>query len=237
MIPIKDTIKSRHAPVMTVIIIIANVLVFIYQLNLPPNALNRFLYVWGVVPARFFRPGWAEYMGYPHRTPLPLFTSMFLHGGWFHLIANMWALWIFGDNVEDRMGHFRFPIFYILCGLIASAANMVLYHSSPIPTIGASGAIAGVMGAYFILFPGARILVLMPIFFYPLFFEIPAVVYLLFWFILQFLSGTQALLSGAGQVGGIAFWAHIAGFISGIILLRVFIRKRSQSETYNRYYA
>jgi len=231
MIPIKDTIKSRHAPIVTIIIIIANVMVFIYQLSLPPKALSRFLFVWGVVPARFFHPGWADYMGYPRWTPLPLFTSMFLHGGWLHLIANMWALWIFGDNVEDRMGHFRFPIFYILCGLIASAANMILYPSSRIPTIGASGAIAGVMGAYFILFPRASILVLMPIFFYPVFFEMPAVVYLLFWFILQFLSGTQALVSGAGQVGGIAFWAHIAGFIGGIILLRVFVKKQRQYET------
>ena len=225
MIPLKDTIKSKHLPVVTWLLIAVNVLIFLYQLTLPPHALERFFHTWGIVPARFFHPRWASATGYPRISLLPFFTYMFLHGGWLHIIFNMWALWIFGDNVEDRMGHLGFFGFYILCGLLAGLIQTIFHPGSQVPTIGASGAIAGVMGAYFILFPFSQILVMMPIFIFPIFFKIPAVVYLLLWFILQFWSGTLSLLAGAAQFGGIAFWAHVAGFISGMALLRIFVKK------------
>lgn len=232
MIPLKDLIKPRRTPFINWMIIGANVLVFLYQLTLPPYALNQVFHLWGVVPARYFRPGWASSVGYPKMTFLPFITSMFLHGGWLHLISNMWALWIFGDNVEDRLGHIGYLVFYILCGVLAAVLHMVLHLSSPMPTIGASGAIAGVMGAYMMLYPGAQILVMMPILFYPIFFPLPAVLYLIFWFVSQFLSGTLSLLTGAGRLGGIAFWAHIGGFVAGVYFIRKFVRKPRQEISY-----
>lgn len=228
MIPIRDTIKARRTPVITFGLIIVNAIVFIYGLKLAPRELEQAFHVWGVVPARYFHPKWAAGAGYPRMSLYPFFTSMFLHGGWLHLISNMWALWLFGDNVEDRMGHIRFFVFYILCGLLAGFLNLVIHPGMKIPTIGASGAIAGVMGAYFLLFPFARILVLVPIFFYPLFFEIPAVFYLFFWFLTQFWSGTMSLRLGASQVGGIAFWAHVGGFITGLLFVGKFQGRKKQ---------
>ncbi len=231
MIPIRDTIRAQHKPVVTLGLIGINIVFFLRELALSPFVLERFFHLWGVVPARFMHPEWAAGAGYPKAFILPFLTSMFLHGGWLHIIGNMWALWLFGDNVEDRMGHFRFFFFYILCGLVAGAANVIIYPNSRIPTIGASGAIAGVMGAYFILFPLARILVLVPVFFYPLLFEVPAVVYLFFWFFSQFWSGTLALVAGKGGFGGVAFWAHVGGFIAGILLLRLFLKRKGKRNT------
>src|SRR4029077_560609 len=142
----------------------------------------------------------------------------FLHGGWFHIIANMWTLWIFGDNVEDRMGPGRFAIFYLLCGTIAGSTHLLTNPDSTVPSVGASGAIAGVLGAYLLFFPTARLIVLFPIFFLPLFFEVPEVFYLVIWFFSQLFSGSAAL-AGSQQVGGIAWWAHIGGFIGGGVFL------------------
>ncbi|MBN1901782.1 rhomboid family intramembrane serine protease [Candidatus Sumerlaeota bacterium] len=231
MIPIRDTIKARRTPVITFALIIANIVAFIYELRMSPVALEQTFHVWGVVPARYFHPQWAAGVGYPKMSFYPFFTSMFLHGGWFHLISNMWALWLFGDNVEDRMGHIRFLIFYILCGILAGVLHIVIHPGMKVPTIGASGAIAGVMGAYFLLFPFSRILVLMPVFFYPLFFEIPAVFYLFFWFLTQFWSGTLSLGTRTSDVGGIAFWAHVGGFVAGLILVGWFHGKK-KGKTY-----
>jgi len=222
MIPLRDTIPHRNAPVVTWALIGVNVLVFLYELSLGPEDLERLFYLFGIVPARYTHPDWASQIGMPVGSYWPFLTSMFLHGGWAHVIGNMWALWIFGDNVEDRMGPLRFLGFYLLTGVIAGLTHWLTNAPSTVPTVGASGAIAGVLGAYFVLFPRSRIVVLLPILFFPFFFEVPAVIYLLFWFLSQVLSGTISGLT-ATQVGGIAFWAHVGGFISGAVLHRLFL--------------
>ena len=228
MIPIRDSVKSIRPPVITVALILVNAAVFIYEIMLPEQELEQLFHLWGVVPARYTHPAEALKMGYPETSFLPFFTSIFLHGGWLHLISNMWALWIFGDNVEDRMGHVRYFLFYVICGILAGVVNFAIHPHVTLPTIGASGAIAGVMGAYFFLYPLARIIVLVPIFFYPLFLQIPAIVYLFFWFLTQFWSGTLTIASGRGDFGGVAFWAHIGGFIAGIFLFRYFLKFRKR---------
>jgi len=222
LIPVRDTIPHRHTPVVTWALIAVNVIVFLYELSLEPQDLERLFYLFGIVPARYTHPEWAQQIGLPMDDYWPFLTCMFLHGGWGHVIGNMWTLWIFGDNVEDRMGPGRFLIFYLLTGVLSGLAHWFTNAQSTIPTVGASGAIAGVLGAYFVLFPRSQIVVLVPIFFFPFFFQLPAVLYLLFWFLSQVLSGTVAGLS-ASQVGGIAFWAHVGGFVSGIVLHRLFI--------------
>jgi len=207
-------------------LIVFNCLVFVYQLALPEGGLPRFFHLYGMVPARFSSPGWAAEAGYPQSLALPFFTSMFLHGGFFHLLTNMWTLWIFGDNVEDRMGRLRYLVFYLVCGLGAGLVHWLTNMDSTVPTIGASGAIAGVLGAYLVLYPRARVLTLVPLFFWPLFFEIPALLYLGFWFVSQLLSGASALASGAAGAGGIAWWAHIGGFLAGLALHRLFLERQ-----------
>lgn len=229
MFPIRDTIPSRTFPFITLMLIAVNIAVFFYELLLPEKELDALVHLWGVIPARYTLPEYAAANGFPPMGPLPFFTSMFLHGGWMHLIGNMWSLWLFGDNVEDRLGHGRFLVFYLACGLTAGLAHVALHPHSMIPTIGASGAIAGVMGAYFILYPFARIVVVMPVFFYPIFFELPAVIYLFFWFLSQLYSGALALSVGKDGFGGVAFWAHAGGFVAGIALLGVFTAKKGVS--------
>jgi membrane associated rhomboid family serine protease len=212
MIPLRDVIPSRTFPGVTITIIVLNALAFLYELGLSDRELQRFVFAWGVVPARF--------------DVLSAFTSMFLHGGWMHIIGNMLFLWIFGDNVEDRVGHGRFVVFYLLSGLIAALAHVWSDPASVVPTIGASGAVAGVMGAYFVLYPHSRILTLVPIFFFIQIVEIPAIVFLGLWFLLQLVSGvgSSILPAGTGMAGGIAFWAHVAGFAAGTVLILVFRR-------------
>ena len=211
MIPLRDVIPSRTPPFVTLALIAANVIVFVYELALPGPALTRFFYAHGLVPAEFT---WATAV-----------SSMFLHSGWLHIGGNMLSLWIFGDNVEDRMGHARFLIFYLLVGLVATLAQAAADWGSGLPLVGASGAIAGVMGAYFVLFPSSRILVLVFLLFFVDVVEIPALFYLGFWFLLQ-------IVGGAGRVGdtggGVAFWAHAAGFIAGIVGVLVFRRRERQ---------
>ncbi len=220
MIPLKDTIPSRTFPFINYAIIITNLFCFLYQISLGSHA-ERFLYTWGMVPAKFFAPFYFSQPAFFERL-VPFVTSMFLHGGWLHFLGNMLYLYIFGDNVEDRLGHFRYLLFYLLCGVLAGAAHLLTNQYSRVPTIGASGAIAGVMGAYFFLFPYARVVTLVFIFFFFEIIEIPAFFFLAFWFILQFFSGTLSLSSHDAMSGGIAWWAHIGGFVSGIILLFVF---------------
>jgi membrane associated rhomboid family serine protease len=222
VIPIRDTIPHRRTPVMTWALIAVNVAVFLYELTLPAEELERLFYFFGMVPARYSHPEWAMVAGLPFDDYWPFVTCMFLHGGWAHVIGNMWTLWIFGDNVDDRMGSLRFLLFYLLTGLAAGFTHYFTNLDSVVPTVGASGAIAGVLGAYFVLFPRAQIIVMVPIFFFPFFFQLPAVIYLLFWFLSQVLGGAIAGLS-ASQVGGIAFWAHAGGFAAGVILHRLFI--------------
>jgi len=177
------------------------------------------------VPARYSHPEWARWVGLPVDDYWPFLTSMFLHGGWMHVIGNMWTLWIFGDNVEDRMGRLRFLSFYLLTGLAAGLTHWLTNADSTVPTVGASGAIAGVLGAYFVLFPFSRIIVMFPVFFLPFFFELPAATYLLFWFLSQVFAGTLAGL-GPDNVGGVAWWAHVGGFVSGVVVHRLFLLPR-----------
>ena len=228
MLPIKDDVPSLKPPVITWFLIIANSLVFIFELWLPEKSLEHFFYLFGLVPARYTHPSWAEWVGFPVDNYWPFLTNMFLHGGWLHIISNMWVLWIFGDNVEDRMGHFRFLVFYILCGILAGTVHMLSNPHSTVPALGASGAIAGVLGAYFLLYPFARVIVLVPLFFWPFFFVLPAAFYLGFWFLLQFYQGTFALLAPK-YGGGIAWWAHIGGFVAGLVLCPLFTRLRKPS--------
>jgi membrane associated rhomboid family serine protease len=211
MIPLRDIIPSRTTPVVTITLITINVLVFLYELSLG-RRVDAFTLYWGLVPAAF---SWVAVL-----------TSMFLHGGFMHVAGNMLYLWIFGDNVEDRMGHGRYLVFYLLCGIAAALAQTITVPDSVVPMVGASGAIAGVMGAYFVLYPRSRIVTLIPIFFFFQIVEVPAIFFLGIWFLMQFISGVGTIGStGAGGLaGGIAFWAHIAGFVAGISGVIVFRR-------------
>jgi len=217
MIPLRDVIPSRTTPYITVTIIILNALAWFYELALPRDVLPLFLQVYGVVPADF--------------TATTLVSSMFLHGSWSHVIGNMWYLWIFGDNVEDRVGHGRFIAFYLLCGIAAGLGQIAMDPSSTLPTIGASGAIAGVMGAYFVLYPNSRVLTMVFIFFYVEIFELPAIVLLGFWFLIQlFSAGAIAVTASSQGSGGVAFVAHVAGFIFGMIAVFVFKKRQTQMD-------
>ncbi|WP_456432961.1 rhomboid family intramembrane serine protease [Thermosulfuriphilus sp.] len=222
MIPIQDSIPRRCPPVATWTLIGLNALVFLLEISLPEKRLEQLFYLFGIVPARYTHPDWAVWFGLPLDDYWPFLTSMFLHGSWVHFIGNMWTLWIFGDNVEDQMGPWRYLIFYLLCGLAAGVVHVILNPHSTVPTIGASGAISGVMGAYYALFPLARIIVMIPIFIFPFFFELPAILYLGLWFLIQFTSGTLSLAL-PGAHGGIAWWAHVGGFVAGIVLYRFFL--------------
>jgi membrane associated rhomboid family serine protease len=214
MIPLRDVIPSRSTPFVTIAIIVANAAVFAYQLSLG-DAGQAFIFRYGLVPVEF--------------SFVTVGTSMFLHGGLLHFGGNMLYLWIFGDNVEDRMGPGRFLAFYVLCGAAAALAQTWMSPSSPIPMVGASGAIAGVMGAYFVMYPRSRIVTLIPIFIFIQLVEVPAVVFLGLWFLLQFVSGLgTALGPEAGITGGIAFWAHVAGFVAGLVAVHAFRRPERQ---------
>jgi|SRR5712671_6380968 len=217
MIPLRDVIPSRTFPFVTITIIVLNALAWMLELSYGPRDLEIFLFRYGVVPADFHLP--------------TLVTSMFLHASWSHILGNMWYLWIFGDNVEDRCGHGRFVAFYLLCGIAAALGQVAMNSSSMLPTIGASGAIAGVMGAYFILYPQSRVLTLIPIFWFEVV-EVPAIVLLGFWFLMQLFNAgaVAALTSGTG--GGVAFAAHVAGFLVGMGGIFVF-RKREPTARWN----
>ena len=217
MIPLRDNIPSRSRPIMNYSIIGINVLFFFLEISTGSH-LQQFLTTFGFIPARFF----AMLEAHPERSValyLPLLTTMFLHGGWLHLIANMWTLFIFGDNVEDRLGHFRFLLFYLASGMAGSLLHAYLSPNSWVPVVGASGAIAGVMGAYFLLFRNSMVLVFIPFFFLAPIVEVPAYVFLGVWFLLQFFSGTFSTLGARAAQGGVAFWAHVGGFVAGICLI------------------
>ena len=224
MFPISDTVPRRNPPITTWLLILTNCLIFLVELSVPEPARVNFFHLFGIVPARFTHPEWAVSAGFPMGTYWPFLTSMFLHGNWMHIIGNMLALYIFGDKVEDRMGPARFMVFYVLCGVVSGVVHCFVNPASTVPTVGASGAIAGVMGAYFVLFPTARVIVLFPIVFIPFVFELPAVLYLGFWVMSQLFSGTLAL-ANAQNVGGIAWWAHVGGFLTGMVLQFFFIRR------------
>ena len=214
MIPLRDVIPSRTTPFLTVTIIAINAMAWIFELSLPREALTEFLQRYGVVPAYF--------------VPSTLVSSMFLHGSWSHVIGNMWYLWIFGDNVEDRMGHGRFVAFYLLCGFAAAFGQIAIDPNSTLPTIGASGAIAGVMGAYFVLYPHSRVLTLIPLIIFWEVVELPAIFLLGIWFLMQLFSA-GAIAATASTGGGVAFMAHVAGFVAGLAGVFVF-RKRERPD-------
>jgi len=222
MFPLRDTVRSNHPAVAVWLLILCNALVFFFELRLQPDDLEQVLYLFGLVPARYTHPRWAMMMGFPLDDYWPFFTSIFLHGGWLHIILNMWTLWIFGDNVEDRMGTWRFLLFYTACGIMSLMVHAYFNPSSRVPAIGASGAIAGVLGAYLLMYPRAMILTVIPIFFYPFFIRIPAYFYLGFWFLMQL--GSVAMASTHAEVsGGVAFWAHVGGFICGMLIWPLFL--------------
>ncbi|MEJ2640200.1 MAG: rhomboid family intramembrane serine protease [Desulfosarcinaceae bacterium] len=218
MIPIRDTLPSRNVPVVNNSLIIINILVFLLEKAQGPE-LDRFIYYYGLVPARYFVPQIAAYFSFGQQA-FALFSFMFLHGGYLHIIFNMWFLYIFGDNIEDRLGSLRYLAFYILCGLASGGTQILLNPHSNVPTIGASGAIAGVMGAYLLLYPRSRVLTLIPIFIFPWFVEIPAFFFLGFWFLLQIFNAAGS----GGSAGGIAWWAHIGGFLFGMLSVGYFKR-------------
>jgi membrane associated rhomboid family serine protease len=229
VIPLRDANPSGTWPLVTVAVILANVAAFVHELGQGP-ALDRFLLTYGLVPVKVVYLWQIAGLGLLGDVVIPAFASIFLHGGFVHLLGNMWYLWIFGDNIEDRLGHLRFLVFYLLCGLLASAAHVALNPESGVPVIGASGAIAGVLGAYLVCFPRARVLTLVPIFIFVQFVQLPAFVLLLFWFVLQFFNGALAI--GQANLGGVAWWAHIGGFVAGMVLVWVFPRRRGARQTH-----
>jgi membrane associated rhomboid family serine protease len=217
MIPLRDVIPSRTTPYVTIAIIALNAVAWLYEVSLPPHELTITLQQFGMVPASFSTP--------------TLVTSMFLHGSWSHVIGNMWYLWIFGDNVEDRVGHGRFVVFYLLCGFVAAFGQILIDPQSMLPTIGASGAIAGVMGAYFVLYPQSRVLTLIPLIIFWEVIELPAIFLLGFWFLMQLFSAGAIAVTANSHSGGVAFMAHVAGFIAGMLGIFVF-KKRQQPDAW-----
>jgi len=216
MIPLYDTARTRQFPLMTWLLVAANALAFVLELGMGSGALEGFVRTWGLVPAQLFARPSTEWM--------TVFTSMFLHGGWWHILSNMWVLLIFGDNVEERMGGMRYLVFYLLGGVAAGLLQSFVLPSSTEPMIGASGAIAGVLGAYLLLFPHSRVASLVPILFIFTVIQVPATLFLLLWFVSQLFSGWLTI-GGAGG-SGVAWWAHIGGFVFGLVAVYFFARRR-----------
>jgi membrane associated rhomboid family serine protease len=229
MIPIRNAVPSRYPPVITWILIAANCLVFLFQDSLEPDELELFLRQFALIPARYFElAGGADLTA---EDIVPFFSMMFLHGGWTHLILNMWTLWLFGPTVEDRLGHGRYLAFYLICGLAASVAHVMFNPTSIVPALGASGAIAGILGCYMRLFPLARVVVVVPILFIPLFVEVYAFVFVGLWFLLQLLGSMMELLLPPSS-GGVAWWAHAGGFVVGFALGPLLVRSERRYRLY-----
>lgn len=233
MIPLKDANPSRTTAYVNILLILVNFGLFFYEVSLGGEELTRLIYTYGLIPKRFFYL--SQQGSFLPATYLPFFTSIFLHGGWLHILGNMLFLWIFGDNVEDKMGHLKYLVFYVLCGLGAGFVHLFLSPSSPAPAVGASGAISGVMGAYVLLFPHARILTLLPIFFFFTLIEVPAYFFIGIWFLFQLFSGATSLIA-ARTTGGVAWWAHVGGFLVGVGLLFIFTKRRRYRKRYYNYW-
>jgi len=226
MIPIWDANPTRRFPVVNWTLITLNIAVFLYEVSLPAPQLDQLIATWGMISSRIL-PALANPVQAPIAVWETLITSQFLHAGWAHILGNMLFLWVFGDNIEDVLGHFAYLVFYLLSGIAAGIAQAVVLGPSPIPSIGASGAIAGVLGAYLLLYPWTRISILIPLFIIFWTFDIPAVFVIGWWFIQQFLYGIAALTETAAS--GIAFWAHVGGFVTGMILILPFIGRAHRS--------
>jgi membrane associated rhomboid family serine protease len=227
MLPLKDDQPSYSTPYVNWFLIGLNILIFLFQATLDPRSSKLLAEQFGEVPSHL-----AAFVAGSHRytlpqVVLPFFTSMFLHGGWAHVLGNMWFLYIFGDNVEDYLGHFKYLVFYLMSGLIAMGTQVAIYPHSNVPTIGASGAIAGVLGAYLVLYPRARVLT----WFFVFILYIPAWFVLGEWFVMQFLYGTASLSAAqAGRdLGGVAFWAHVGGFVAGMLMIKLFPERSRRS--------
>ncbi len=216
MIPLRDKNPTKRFPYMNICIIVINVAVFAYEVS-QGSALEEFIHRFSVIPADVVSS--LQRHAFFETSFRGIFTSMFLHAGWLHLGGNMLYLWVFGDNIEDKLGHARYVFFYLICGVVSSALYVYVDPHSTVPTIGASGAISGVLGAYILLFPKARILTVIPIFIFLQFVELPALIVLGLWFVLQFFSGLASLGYQTAEAGGIAWWAHIGGFVAGLILI------------------
>lgn len=225
MIPLKDDQPRFSTPYVTYFLIALNVLVFLFELMIGSQgqgALNALVYEFGIVPshvtAALTTPGAVSLTA----AFIPILTSMFLHASWLHILGNMWVLWIFGDNIEDYLGHFLYLVFYLVCGFAAAFTHILLNLNSNVPSVGASGAIAGIMGAYFVLYPKARVLTLVPLIIFVTFWWLPAWIVLGYWFLIQFLSGTATAVAYTNSTtGGVAFWAHVGGFVTGIVLIKL----------------
>ena len=228
MIPIRDTQRSRSRPIVNWLLILVNVAVFAYELTLSDRGLQAFALKYGVIPAVITHPERFQPRILAQTSGVfGLFTSLFIHLGWVHIAGNMLYLFIFGDNVEDLLGHGRYLVFYVAAGVAASLAHIAADPLSVVPTVGASGAIAGVLGGYFVNFPRSRVLALIPVgFFLPLV-EVPSIVFLFLWFITNLFSGVAAL--GLQAQGGVAWWAHVGGFVSGMVLSVLLRRRRPLS--------
>lgn len=224
MIPYRTTAPAALAPVTTLLLIAVNVGLSLYIEALPEEQALLAVYSYGLVPLFLNEPGLAAANGITTLRPLTLITNTFLHGGLLHLVFNMWPLWLFGGPIEGRLGSLRFLAFYLLCGLAGSAGHLLFNMESAVPAVGTSGAIAGVMGGFMVVYPHSRVALIWPIFIFPLFFQLPTVVFTGLWLFIQLTSGWTDLLRGdvAGGAGGIAWWAHVAGFISGVLLVRPF---------------
>jgi rhomboid family protein len=233
MFPIQNAVPSRYPPLVTWTLITANCAVFFIELSMSPAELDWFLYRFALIPARYFTPSHYGDASLAIADYVPFVSNMFLHGGWLHLILNMWTLWLFGPAIEDRLGPVRYFLFYLASGVLASVTHSVFNAASTIPALGASGAIAGVLGCYIRLFPFARLVVLVPILFLPLFFEVPAIVFAGLWFLMQVLQGTAELFTQPAG-GGVAWWAHVGGFVFGFLLGPLL---RLSRRSYRTYYA
>jgi membrane associated rhomboid family serine protease len=230
MIPIRNAVPSRYPPVVTWVLIAANCVIFVFQNSLSPGELELFLRQFALIPARYsdVASGEADLNG---EDILPFFSMMFLHGGWLHLILNMWTLWLFGPTIEDRQGHGRYLLFYLACGLAASVVHVMFNPTSTEPALGASGAIAGILGCYMRLFPLAQVVVLIPILFIPIFVEVHAFVFIGLWFVVQlFQSMTELMLP---LRGGVAWWAHVGGFVAGFTLGPLMVRSEQRYRAYH----
>jgi membrane associated rhomboid family serine protease len=228
MIPLRDDQPTFSIPFVNYFLIVLNVMVFVWELSVSHRALTGFMYEFGVVPHHTLAVLTGQSYDSLATAILPLFTSMFLHASFLHVAGNMLFLWIFGDNIEDYLGHFTYLVFYLDCGLAAGATHILLNQASRVPSVGASGAIAGVMGAYFILYPRARVLIWFPPIF---FFHVPAWLMLGYWFVVNFLSGTATAIDETTQTSGIAVWAHVGGFVAGVVMINVF-RERPHRNRY-----
>jgi membrane associated rhomboid family serine protease len=228
MIPLRDDQPRYSTPYLTYFLIGLNLLIYLFEFLLDPESFRALLFQFGMVPAHVTSLLASHHSVNLVALVLPFFTSMFLHGSWGHVIGNMWFLWIFGDNIEDHLGHFSYIVFYLMCGLAAALTQFVLTPHLQGPTVGASGAIAGVLGAYFVLYPRAKVLT----WFFVVVFYVPAWLMLGYWFLVQFFSGTASSIAAVGQAGpGVAFWAHVGGFIAGIVLIKLF-PERAQRRRY-----